>query len=144
MCVEGRKGLVEEEDGGVSSQRARQRHTLALSSGQLVHPSAGQVVDPEALEELVDARIAPNTETHVPEDAEMREECVLLEQISDAPMLRSEIDPSFRIEEYRLAETNGSRLRAKQTRDHAKDCRLPGARRPNERKRLAAGDCQLG
>ena len=74
----------------------------------------------------------------------MREECVLLEHISDAPMLGSEIDPAFGVEEHRLAEPNGSGLRPKQPGDHAEHGRLPGARGPDERERLPLGDRQLG
>jgi hypothetical protein len=55
MRVERRERLVEEENGRVARERARQRDALPLAAREIAGSSTGQMRDPKALEQLVDA-----------------------------------------------------------------------------------------
>ncbi len=104
VCVERRERLVEQEQRGVSRERARERDSLALAARKLVHPSAGELGDPEALEQRSDVPCAPRAETDVAPNVEMREERVLLEEVADASVFRRDVDPAVRVEKDELVE----------------------------------------
>ena len=50
--VQRRKRLVQQQDGTRGEQRARERHALAHTAGQLVGARGGELAEPEALEQL--------------------------------------------------------------------------------------------
>ena len=52
--VDGAHGLIEEKQVGLSSQRARERHPLALSTGELVGLLGGELSNVEPLHQLHD------------------------------------------------------------------------------------------
>jgi hypothetical protein len=45
--VEGAERLVEEQHGRLDRQRPGERHALALPARELVHPAAGEAVEPD-------------------------------------------------------------------------------------------------
>ena len=89
-------------------------------------------------------RAVARAEADVAQHVEMREERVLLEQVADAPALRRDVDAAARVEQDGLAERDDAALRPQQPGDDAQHRRLPGARRPDERERLARLDGQVG
>ena len=81
MCVERRERFVEEEDCGVPCKCAGERDTLPLAAREIAGAGAGEMQDPEALEQLVDP--LPPPEGDVAANIEVREERVLLENEPD-------------------------------------------------------------
>ncbi len=94
--VERRERLVEQQHRRVARERPRQRDPLALAAGEVAGTGAGEVRDPEALEQLVHSRAA--AEGDVAADVEMREERVLLEDEPDGPPLGRQIDAGVAVE----------------------------------------------
>src|SRR6185436_18218616 len=91
--VERAERLVEEKDGRVVDERARQRDPLLLAAGQLVGPSPIEAPEPNLLERLPDGApdlggrpgLDAQPERDVLEDGQLREECVVLEDRVDVP-----------------------------------------------------------
>ena len=94
--VECRERLVEQEHGRVARERPRERDALPLAPREIAGPCAGEVRDPEALEQLVDP--LPAAEGDVAADVEVREERVLLEDEPDRAALRRQVDPRRGVE----------------------------------------------
>ncbi len=135
LRVERRERLVEEQDGRVSRERARESNTLALAAGELTRPRRGEVGDPERLEQL-GSRPA-SAERDVPLDRQVRKERVVLEHEPDGALLGRKRSAGRRVEPDLLSDANEAVLRLEQARDGTQDGRLAGARRPDERERLA-------
>ena len=76
-------------------------------------------------------------------DVEVREQRVLLEEVADAPSLRSDVDAALGVEERRPVEAHDAALRPDEPGDHAKHRRLPGPRRTDESKGLPLLDRQV-
>src|SRR5207247_5100996 len=60
------------------------------------------------------------------------EERVALEDITDAPLLRRQVDPRGSVEEHALAHHDPPRIRTDQSREALEGQRLPGARGAEE------------
>ena len=133
--VERRERLVEQQHGRVARERPRERDPLALAAGEVAGPGAGEVRDPEALEQLVDALAA--AEGDVATDVEVREERVLLEDEPDRAPLGRQIDAGVAVEPELVAERDPPDVGPQQPGDRAQHARLPRSRRPDERERLA-------
>lgn len=94
--VECRERLVEEQDVRVAGERPGQGDPLGLSAGQPVGAPAGQLGEPQPVQpgpgRLARRRPAPpadpRPEGDVVEDAEVREEAVVLEDDADPPLGR--------------------------------------------------------
>jgi hypothetical protein len=136
VCIERGQRLVEKEDVGVTGERAREADALALAAGELARPGAGEVGDPEALEQLVGAAVP--TECDVPAHPEMGEERVVLEDVADRALLRWPADAALRVEPDLVAEDDPACVGPRQPGDEAQYRRLPRARRPDERDGLGA------
>ena len=132
--IECRERFVEEEDRRVARERARERDALPLAARQVSGASAGEVRDPKALEQLVDA--LPAAEGDVAANVEVRKERVLLEDETDRATLRGQVDPGRSVEPGLCSERDAPALWPKQPRDRAQHARLPGSRRTDERERL--------
>jgi hypothetical protein len=132
--VQGCERLVEQQDGRVARERAREADALALAPRELAGADAGQVVDPEAFEELVHARVA--TVGDVPAHAQVREERVVLEHVADRAFLGRPVDPPRGIEPGLIPEPDRAGVGPRETCDRAQDGRLARAGRPDERDRL--------
>ena len=133
--VERGERLVEEEDPRLPCERAGERDPLALAAGELVRAGAGEVVDAEALEQLPHAR--PAAEADVALDGQVREERVVLEDVPDCARLRGPVHRARRVEPRLARQRDPPRLRPHEPGHGAEDGRLAGARRPDERERLA-------
>jgi hypothetical protein len=142
--VERGQRFVEEQHGRIARQRPGERDALALAARELADTRAAQLADAEALQELIRLRPVPRAEAHVPEHVEVREERVLLEQVADAAMLGRDVAAPLGVEQYYLVDADRSRLRPQQAGNDAERRGLAGARRSDQRERLAALDRQLG
>ena len=142
--VESRKRLVEQQQRRIPCQRPGECHALALSAGELPDASAGERLDPEPLEQRLGVRTIARPEADVPEDVEMREQRVLLEEVADSAPLGRDVDPHRGVEQHRVADAHAAALRSQESRHHAQNGRLPGSRRTDEGERLALLDGQVG
>ena len=133
--IERRERLVEQEHRRVARQRAGERDALALATGQVRRLLAGEVGDVEALEQVVDARRA--AERDVRPHGHVREERVLLEDEPDRARLGRQVDAGPRIEPGAIAERDPPAVGAAQSGHRAQHRRLAGARRTDERDRVA-------
>ena len=97
--------------------------------------------DSEALEQV--RAVAPTRKPHVAGDAQMREQPVVLRQISDATPLRAEVDPGFGVEPDLVAERDPASVRVLEPGDAPQQRGLARAGGPDERDRLGA-ERQLG
>ena len=83
--VERGERLVEQEHARHDGERSREGDPLALASREAVRAAAGEVVDPQALEQRVD--IGPGLERDVRAHRHVREEGVVLEHEPDPAAL---------------------------------------------------------
>ena len=93
---------------------------------------------PNALEQLVDARVARAAEGDVGAHRHVREERVLLEDEADRAPLGRQVDLPRGVEPRPLAERDPPAVGAAQPGDRAQHRRLAGARGTDERDRLGA------
>jgi len=107
--IERAERLVEQQHAGLARERASERDTLSLAARELPGTRAGEVADPEALEQI--GALALAGEAHVAGDGEVGEEAVVLRQVADAASLRAQADSPFRVEPGLAAEgdTSGGR-----------------------------------
>jgi hypothetical protein len=144
MRVERRKRLVEEEQRRVAGEGTRESHPLSLAAGELGNTRPGERTDAEPLEQQLDVLVPPRAEADVVPNVEMREECVLLEEVADATSLRRDVGALRRVQEHLVVECDVALVRTQEPRDDAKHRRLPRTGRPDERDGLAALDRQVG
>ncbi len=95
---------------------------------------------PEALEQV--GAVAPGGEPDVPGDGEVREQPVILWQVSDAASLGAEVEALRDVEPDLVAERNAPRARALEAGDRSQKRGLAGARRTNKRDRLGGSEVQ--
>ena len=117
---------------GLESERSGECDALSLAAGQLVHPGARQVRDPESLEQLVDGCPTSRAEADVGEHVEVGEERVLLEEVADAASLGRDVDPSPGVEQDPVVDRDGALAWPEQAGDDAQHRRL--ARPPTARR----------
>jgi len=142
--VEGRERLVEQEDLGPAGEGSGEGDPLTLAAGEGAGPLPGEVGDPQALEQFVDAgRVGAGPEGDVLSHREVGEERVVLEDEANRPFLRRPRDARLRVEPGAVVEPDVTALGTRQAGDRAEDRRLPRARRADEGDRLRA-DAQRG
>ena len=107
---------------------------MTLTAGELTRARAGEVRDPEPLEER--AAVA-SAEGDVPLDVQVREERVVLEHEADGPLLRRPVDAPRRVEPRLAGDADPAAVRSRQPGDAAQHRGLPRSRRPHERDGLA-------
>ena len=102
------------------------------------------MADPEALQEVADARAVAGAKTHVALNVEVGEQRVLLEEVADPPLLRRDVPPAVGVEEHGVVDGHKSRLWTQQAGDDAESRRLTCTGRADQGERLAPGDAQVG
>ena len=135
MRVEGGERLVHQEHPRAPCERTGKPDPLTLSSRELGRPCLGKVSNPQPVEKLLGAGLPAIDDVLL--DRHMREERVLLEDETDAAALGRLVDASRGVEQHVPLQLDPSALRADEAGDRAQDCRLPRARRPDQRDRLA-------
>jgi len=135
--VQGGEWLVEEQDGRLACDGARQGDSLALAAGDRGRPFIGEVGDAEALEQVVDA--PPAAEGDVGSDGHVREQRVLLEHEADGALLRRQVDAVVGVEPDVIVARDPPGLWAAQAGHGAQHGRLAGARGSDQRDGLALG-----
>ena len=96
----------------------------------------------EAVEQLADRLARP--EGHVLLHRQVREERVLLEDVAHRALLGLEEHAALGVEPDLVAERDAAAPRAHQAGDGAQDRRLAGARRPDQRQRVARLYAEVG
>ena len=136
-CVRVERGrrLVEQQDLRPAGKRPRERDPLALPARQLVRAGSGQMGDPEALQQ--GRRAFPSAEGDVLGNAEVREQRVVLEHVTDRALLGRDVDAALCVQPDLAAEHHTAALGPQQSRDGAQDRRLSGARGPGQRDGVA-------
>ena len=134
MGVERRHRLVEKENRRVTSERSGQADALALAARQLRRAGAGEMGDPQALEELADPGLPAVGDVLL--DGHVWKERVLLEDEADVAALGRQVDPPVRVEERSLADRDAAPVRTAETGDGPQHGRLAGTGGADERDRL--------
>ena len=128
MRIERRERLVKQQHARISRERPGQRDPLPLAARQLARTCLREVGDAEALEQLGDTLLA--AESHIPLDAQVREEGVLLEDEPDATLVRRTADV---LVEPDLVVERDPTAGPSQPGDRTQDRALARPRRPDER-----------
>jgi hypothetical protein len=103
--VQGREGLVEQEEIGIHREGATEGHALLLPAGQLAGPPVGERPEPQAFQDVagappaLGARAALKTIPDVVRHGEMGKERIPLKDIAEPPPLGGHVDPGGAIEE---------------------------------------------
>jgi hypothetical protein len=148
LAIEGRGGLVGEDDFRASGECARDRHPLALPAGELARMSLGSISQSHGLESLVgpppgffrrDRGIQFERGLHVLAAGEGLEQVVGLEDVADS---RAHLRERRFVGVPQLAseDAQASLLGGAQCADEREQRRLPGARGPGEDDDLALAD----
>ena len=140
LQVEGAERLVEQQHLGPVDDRPRQRHPLALATGELARPAPGVVGQPHHLQRLVAASgpLGPVHPGHpqpvgdVVADGHVREQGVVLEDGVDRTVIRRHAADLLAGEFERAAAG------VLEAGDHPQRRRLARAGRPEEGEELAA------
>ena len=136
MWIECAERLVQQQHARPPRQRPSERDALPLAARQPARLLLREVRDPEPVEQPVGRTAA---ERDVLLDAQVREERVVLEHEPDGALLGADVDAVA--EPDVVAAANASARRRHEARDRTQHRRLPRARRPDERDRLA-GDVE--
>ena len=136
--VERRQRLVEQQDAGVAGERAGERGALALAARDLPGLRVGEVGDPEALEQRVDALAAPRRRRRSSRTVMCGNSAYSWKTRPDGPFLGRAVHARGRVEPHVVPERDPAAVRPPQARDRAQDGALAGARRADEGDRLRA------
>jgi hypothetical protein len=142
--VDASEGLVQQDEGGLAAQGARDLQAPALAARERDRRVLAQVRDVQVLEQLLQARLDVAARQalqlehrlHVLLDRELAERRVLLRQVGDA-QARARVDRQVR--ELAPVELDAPGVRGDQADDHVKAgglARAVGAQQPDH---LAAG-----
>src|SRR5450830_382969 len=147
--VEGGKRFIEQQGGRIGYQCPRQRHPLALAARQLVGILVRQLLQMKGVQPLVDffqpgarTRIKPapaQAKTHVLAHRQMREQGVILEQVSHIALLRRQVDAGGGIEQGAPVQADMALAGRKQAGNRFQGHALAGAGRAKDGDALAAG-----
>jgi hypothetical protein len=129
----GGHGLVQEQHARRARQRTCERDALPLTARQLGRFCLCEPVDAETPEQPVRPAAA---EGDVLLDRQVRKERVLLEDVTDRPLLRPPVDPPLCVEPDLLAAGDPAALGTGKTREGTQDRGFPGTRRAEKGERL--------
>src|SRR6476646_1792265 len=131
MGVERGERLVEQQDLGVAREGAGERDALALAARETAGTSVLEVTDPEAVEVLVGLVAARVLD--VLAHGQVGEQCVVLEDEPDAPLLRPHGDSTLCVEPGLVVTPDRASGRLDEPGDRVEHGALPGARGADER-----------
>jgi hypothetical protein len=149
--VEGREGLVEEQEAGIGGERAGQGDTLRLAAREGAGLGVGELGEAEPLEpftgpaagtRLVVAAGA-KAEGDVVERAEAREEQVVLEDDADGTFGGGDEHVGGGVVEHGAVELDAADVERLETGDDAQRGGLAGAVGPEQRDHLAVADVNV-
>src|SRR3954453_12874909 len=143
LLVECAEGLVEEDETGAQHERARDADALAHAARKLARTGAGEILEPDELDRLVDQlphrslrRSAPaEPEGDIVPDAEPGERGILLEH--DADSLGHDSGDGLALEGY------GPAARRAQPGEEVEQRRLAATRWADHREELAASEREI-
>ena len=114
--------LVEQKHARVASECPREPHALALAARERLRLGAGELRNPETLEQVPNA-VAPRV-ADVLLHRHVREQRVVLEHEADAAALGRQVDPRFGVEQHCAVELDPPAVGSGQAGDRAQDGRL--------------------
>ncbi len=143
--VEGREGLVEQEELRLRDDRTRERDALLLAARELGRTTLRVAVEADARQRAGHARTgllpaypaAVEREADVRLDAEVGPEGVVLEHHAETAPLRRQR------QQVAPAERHAPRRRLEHPRHRGQKRRLAGARGPEQRQQLAGADDEV-
>lgn len=109
---------------------------MALATGKLPRPRLGEVSDTQALEQV--RAVALAGKAHVCRHRQVREQAIVLGQVTDATSLGWQTDVRGGVQPDIAAKRDPSLARALQAGDRPQQGGLAGARWPDQRDRLTA------
>ena len=136
--VEGGKWLVEQHEGRLDGKGSGQGHTLPLPARQLPRMSVLQASEAESFNRFgrasitVGPRVIPEPKGNVRPHAEVREQGIPLEDVTDASKLRRHMNSPRRIEENPSVHRDAARFGAHEPCETLEGQRLPGSGRSKE------------
>ena len=144
LQVERSERLVEEQHPRTVDERARQRHPLLLTTGELLRLAVLATGEVDELEHVAHAFLhvrlahlaALETECDVLVDGHVREQRVALEHRVDVALVGRQAD------HVAVAEVDRTRRRLLESADHPQGRRLAAPRRPEQREERAVRDLE--
>src|SRR6266481_8538443 len=149
LGIQGAEGLVEQQQSGLDGKRPGKGHALALAAGELAGQAPGELVElhqlqqpPDAFGDLrlrgpLGARLDPEAEGDVFEDAQMAEQGIMLKDQADAPFAGTAIGRIL------AGDIQLARIGEFEPGDDAQQGCLAGARGAQQRHELARGDGEI-
>ena len=141
--VQRREGLVQKQHARLNDQRAGQGDPLALSARQGLRPPLVEMAGAQLFQHgqggspgsVVAAGRARQSEPHVVDHAQVREESVALGHVADPALLRGQIDAPPGVEQDVTTDRDGPARRPVGSRDGAQEGGLAGAVGTDQRDR---------
>ena len=143
-AVEAGERLVEEQDLRCRQEGPAEGDAPPLSARKRRGASVEERGEPERLDDSIlperglarDAAARPVAQ--VAGDGEMREQRIVLRDVSDGPLTRRDADSRGRVVEDAAGQDDAPLLRVPQARDGLEERRLAGARRPEDGRDVGA------
>ena len=143
--IERGQRLVEQEHAWLRHERPGERYPLGLASAQRARPRRRVLGHVDAFEPRPGAAAGvlppnssgPQTERHVLQRAEMREQRLVLEHETDRATIGRRPRATHRVVEHASVDRDPSAVERQQPGERAQQRRLAGAVRPDQHDRLA-------
>jgi hypothetical protein len=142
--VEAGKGLVEEQNLRCREQGPAEGDAAPLAAGKRRGASLEERGESEGLDDAIlpergfarDA--AARSVTQIARDGKMREQRIVLRDVSDGALAWRDADSRGRVVEHAAGQDDASPLRMPQARDDLEERRLAGARRAEDGRNVGA------
>ena len=123
MDVQSRKWFIQKDNIRRDCQNPGQRHSLLLPAGKLGRIVVFQAFQTKTVKQgrnnLISVCLLPgNACRDILRGCHRRKEGIILEQVSDLPLLRLHVNPLFRIKEHMISHGNLSLIRAQDPCNH--------------------------
>ena len=133
------KRLVEQQDFGFSDQNAGERNALLLTARKIRREALRQLLQPERAQDALCgglplcARTLARSGANILLDRHVREQGILLKQVTDAALLRRQVDMLLAVEQRAAVQHDPAPVRAHDTGDAAQRHALAAAGRAEQR-----------
>ncbi len=118
------EGLIEQQHARIAGEGAGEGDPLALAAGELTWLSSGEMLEPEAPEQIRTASLVG--ESHIARHRQVGKQPVVLGQVADQAPLGGQINPVAGIEPRLAAQRDPSGAWTLQTGDRPEQRRLSG------------------
>jgi hypothetical protein len=134
LLIDGRKGLVEEQETRSDRQGAGKGHALPLTTRERPRVSSGELVDAQLMQQLLDTRVVPaplpprQAEGDVGGDVAKGKERVVLRHIADPAPVGRHFDTAGPVVEHLATDPDRAGCGAHQTGQRLDGERFAGPR----------------